>query len=247
VDTSPPAASIGAPFAVHLVRHRDPGQHLAVMIEVLLIEQPFRKRQIRILQIGPGNGILHRQPIEDAMRDALAVRLRRAPFHERRELRVALGAVDERFFGRLGRRMAQEAAQRRFRLRQRQVVVLERLVEIDPALLHALQQQDRGERAAHVADEVGRVGCRALAGRDVLKSVALLPRHVAVLDDGGGHAGDAALDAQGLEIALENREGTRGREQRRQLLPGGAGHDQQDQAGEQREADARGSLHGLIA
>ena len=139
------------------------------------------------------------------MRHALAVRLRRAPLHERRELRVPLGAVDERLLRGLGRRVAEDLPQRRLGLRRRRgrSAGTARRASSRRCSTHC-----RSSTAASVPlMSPTRYGVSGVARSRVATFWNPYPFSQtidSVADDRGGHARNAALLPQGLEVALED-------------------------------------------
>ena len=178
------------------------------------------------------------------MRDALPIRLRRAPFHERREPGVPFGAVDERRRA-LGRRVAEDLPERGVGLRRVEAVDAERQVEREPPLLDALQQQHRRQRPAHVADQIRRIRRGAHARRDVLESEALFPDDHSVAHNRRRHARDAALLPESLEVALED--GNAAGQDRRLLLRPDVADTASTRSGRQRESCPVVCVHGATS
>ncbi len=171
------------------------------------------------------------------MRDALAIRLRDAPFGDGRQLRIALRVVDEIDLSVVDA-VGQDVAQRGRAFGDIDAVLAERRIEIDEALFDALEQQDRREHPARVADQVRRRRGRALAGLEVLEAVALFPENDTVAHDGRRHTGDAGLLAQRFEIGVEDRDDAVGREDR--LLRRADGRRQEQSARESGQQPAHG-------
>ena len=122
--------------------------------------------------------------------------------------------------------MAQDLAERGVAVRHLDPVEAQGTIELEVALLDALQQEDRGKRSRRVTNQVGRVRRRTDPRRDVLKAITLLPQHHAVAHERGRHSGNAGLLAQRLQVRIENGNDAERREEG--LLAGGAGAPEQD-------------------
>ena len=102
--------------------------------------------------------------------------------------------------------MAEDLSNRDAGLRKFAAVFPNRIVEIQLAVLRTLEQQDRSERAAQIADEIRRVRRRRDPGGGVLVAVTLFPNDHAVADDGGRKSRNPYLLPKGFEIVIEDRQ-----------------------------------------
>ena len=201
---------------------------MPVAVDVLALELPFAEDAVRVPQVGAGNGVLHRVPIQQ-QGDALSIRTAFAPFHHGGQLRIALRAICERFLEpRSG--VAQDIAERGVRLGKVRAVLPNRIVEVKLTPLDALQKHDGSEGRTQVSDEVWRIRSRADARRSILVPVAFFPNDDAVTNDGGRHAGNSCLLSKRFEIVIENGERTKRGEDRRLLRCDNSRsqHDQED-------------------
>ena len=114
---------------------------MAIALESLRLEQVLGEGELRIPEVHAGDGVDHREVIQQAVRDALPERLRRAPFHDSGEGIEPFRTVDE-LVRTVRRRMTHHPPQGRVRLRLEQAITPERFVEIEGALLDALEKQD---------------------------------------------------------------------------------------------------------
>ena len=92
--------------------------------------------------------------------------------------------------------MIEDLADGRVLLGQRSTEPVDVLVDPQPALFGALQDEDRGDCFADVRHRIRRVRRGANSRFDVLEAKPPLPDDLAVLDQGCGHTGDSALRAQ---------------------------------------------------
>ena len=81
------------------------------------------------------------------------------------------------------------------------------VIDRQPAFLGAVQHEGGGKRLTDVGDRVGRVGRGADARFHILEAEPAFPDDLSVLHERRGHAGDAGLGPERLEIALERRRG----------------------------------------
>ena len=99
--------------------------------------------------------------------------------------------------------MTQHAAQRRAAVRQGNAVHANWNIEVEPALLDALKQQDGGKTLTQIGDWIGCVRGRPDPGFVVRESEAPFPHDDAVLDQRARNRRNARLLPQQLDVALE--------------------------------------------
>jgi len=121
-----------------------------------------------------------------------------------------------------------------------QRALLDAIVERDVVVLDAAFEQQRGrERLRQTRDVVRRVDARANRVLHVGEAETRGPDEPFILDDGGGQTGDVRLDAQSVEVALEEREG--------QLLLRGRTSGERDRHEHREQRDSSDTTHGLGA
>ena len=156
-------------------------------------------------QVGAGDGITHRQPVEHGGCQALAKRRAETALRRCGERGEARGVVLERLAGRCVGGVRQHLADRCCWHRQPAGETAHGAVEIHPEL-RAPQHERRRHRLGQIADEIRRVWRGTNGCVDVGESVARFPDDPAVPGDGRGQPGDAGLLAQRIQVLAEEGE-----------------------------------------
>ena len=121
----------------------------------------------------------------------------------------------------------QDLTQRRRRIRGQRHPLADRILGLNQTALRALRQHQRRERLGEIRDVVRRVRPCARVALDVGEAKAGFPHDLSVLHDRGGQSGNARLNAQRFDVALEQGEGealpTRARLERRECDHGKCG------------------------
>jgi hypothetical protein len=113
----------------------------------------------------------------------------------------------------------QRITNRDVRIRRLHGALLDAIVEREVARLDTpFEEQRGGERLRQTGYVVRRVRARANRVLNISEAKARIPHNPLVLNDGGGQCRDVRLDAQRVEISLEQR-------QRELLLSGRVGRD----------------------
>jgi hypothetical protein len=101
--------------------------------------------------------------------------------------------------------VAQELTHRHAALRQICTVAADGLVEAQFPFFDTPEEEHGGDCLGEIANHVGSIGCGPDPELLILEPEAALPDDVTVEDEDRRQAGNAGLDAEGLQIGLERR------------------------------------------